>query len=152
MCISALSRLHIFKLLVSIWFNIQICWHPPATEKEGLPETQLFNSSYNCSCAAKQKKHMGEAQQSSGSHFPLCISEMQLRNILKNGLLKTEAKQSFICLLSHVLTKKHTLQERAVLNFVQLWAKLICSEQEIPHAHIPLITRTLHQPQVGFRI
>lgn len=63
---------------------------------------------------------MGQAHHYSGSNFPLYIPEKELENILKNISLENEAKQSFIYHLSHVLSRKGKLQERAVLNFVQL--------------------------------
>lgn len=128
MCISAQSRLQVFKLLVSIWFNIQICWHTPAAENEGLPETQLFQSSCNCSCATKQKKHMGAAHQCSVISFSFYISETRLENILKYEFWKRKQTRIFCTVCSRVL-RKHMFQERAILNFVQLRAELICSEQ-----------------------
>lgn len=130
MCISAQSRLHVFKLLVSIWFNIQIRWHTPAAENEGLPETQLFKSSYNCSCATKQKKHMGAAHQCSVNNFPLFLYFWNaMGKHFEIWALKKEAKQRFIYHLLHVLGRNRMFQERAILNFVQLRAELICSEQ-----------------------
>lgn len=154
MCISAQSRLHVFKLLVSIWFNIQTRWHTPAAENESLPETQLFKSSYNCSCATKQKKHTGASRQRSVSDFPPFLHFWNATGKhFEKWVLQKETKHRFIQRLLCVLGRKQTFQEGAILNFVQLQAELICSEQEeIPHAQIALIARASHQPQVGFGI
>lgn len=81
------------------------------------------------------------------------ISETQRENILKYGLWKRKQNKGlyticYICWEGTVCSRKGLF-----------WTLYSCeqsgsaqSKEKIPHAQIPLITKALHRPQVGFRI
>lgn len=150
MCISAQSRLHVFTLLVSIWFNIQIRWHTPALKMKAF---QRLNSS-SCHTIA-HVQHNGRSiwgQQTSAEWFPsfYAVLKCNWKTLWNMGFEKgnqTQVYKAFVtcvrkegCVPGKGYSELCTAASRAHLL------------KEIPHTQIPLITKASHQPWVGFQI
>lgn len=153
LCTPAWSRMHVFELLLSIWLNIQICWHTPAAENEGPSRNSTFQVIRRLFMCSKTERSIWGWQSRAQwvLSLPLQSWSTTRKRFERWGLKK--GNTPFSGFSGSVCWEGSTYPIRprqGLLWTLCSWAAL--SKGETPHAQIPPIPKAWHQPQVGIWI